>query len=209
MQHATISCPGVFAEDDTIQSWARRYREIDPVVYEGDPVLPNLNTSQIRAMAVMIGERLSLIQGPPGTGKTKTIVETVRLLKVDFKVPHTLLVCTYTNSALDHLVEGFVERGLKPLRVGDPMQDGLKEYTLHYQFEIHPGKPEYDSLEQKKEQLESKLRRQLDSKRRKEQLESILEEGQLESEPRKEVESKLEKAKQEYSEHEIRDLRRK
>jgi len=54
---------GAFKEDVRIQSWARRYAEIDPVVVEGDPVLTSLNSTQRRAMALMIGQRASLIQG--------------------------------------------------------------------------------------------------------------------------------------------------
>ena len=74
-----IAYPGHFSEHCPLQSWAQRYRHPDPIVVEGDPELSDLNVSQIRAIAAMIGERISLIQGPPGTGKTRTIVETVRL----------------------------------------------------------------------------------------------------------------------------------
>jgi hypothetical protein len=58
-----LSDAGVFKDDIRIQSWARRYAEIDPVVVEGDPVLEGLNSTQLRAMALMIGQRISLIQG--------------------------------------------------------------------------------------------------------------------------------------------------
>lgn len=54
---------GVFSEDLRIQSWARRYSHANPVRVEGDPVLDGLNSTQIMAMAMMIGERMSLIQG--------------------------------------------------------------------------------------------------------------------------------------------------
>lgn len=53
---------GAFAGNQMIQSWARRYQKENPVVMEGDPKL-NLNRAQIRAIATMLGERLSLIQG--------------------------------------------------------------------------------------------------------------------------------------------------
>ena len=55
---------------------------------------------------------------PPGTGKTRTIIETVKLLKAHFEVPQPLMICTYTNVAVDNLVEGLMKAGLKPLRVG-------------------------------------------------------------------------------------------
>lgn len=92
---------GAFKGDMRIQSWAKRYSEVNPVRVEGDPILSGLNATQTRAVAMMIGERISLVQGvwakltyfqmrklirlllqPPGTGKTKTIIETVKLLKV-------------------------------------------------------------------------------------------------------------------------------
>jgi hypothetical protein len=57
---------GAFKEDMRIQSWARRYMRPNPVIVEGDPVLEGLNATQIRAVATMIGERLSLIQGVGG-----------------------------------------------------------------------------------------------------------------------------------------------
>ena len=54
---------GAFKDDLRIMSWARRYREVEPVRVEGDPVLSGLNGTQIRAIAMMIGERISLVQG--------------------------------------------------------------------------------------------------------------------------------------------------
>ena len=53
---------GAFKDDMRIMSWARRYMRPNPVRVEGDPCLP-LNASQIRAVATMIGEGMSLIQG--------------------------------------------------------------------------------------------------------------------------------------------------
>jgi hypothetical protein len=53
---------GVFKEDMRIMSWAERYMRPNPVRVEGDPRLP-LNVSQVRAVATMVGEAMSLIQG--------------------------------------------------------------------------------------------------------------------------------------------------
>lgn len=138
---------GAFADNCLIRSWATRYRRPNPVVVEGDPDLSGLNASQIRAMATMIGERISLVQGPPGTGKTKTIVDTVKLLKGTFEVPQPLLVCTYTNAAVDNLLENIAAAGLKPLRYGTESNgvSGLEEYMLEVQFDKHPLKPDYDA----------------------------------------------------------------
>ncbi|KAG0707217.1 P-loop containing nucleoside triphosphate hydrolase protein [Suillus ampliporus] len=150
---------GAFKEDMYIQSWARRYSRINPIVIDGDPVLEGLNVTQMRAIAMMIGERISLVQGPPGTGKTKTIIEAVKLLKVYFEVHHPLLVCTYTNVAVDNLVEGFAAAGLKPLRVGfgGKIKSSLYEHTLDAKLEAHPLKPKADQLLKEQESAERKL----------------------------------------------------
>ena len=59
-----ILSPGIFSLDQRIHSWARRYRVPGhPVVVEGDPDLGALNATQRRAVAVMVGERVSLVQG--------------------------------------------------------------------------------------------------------------------------------------------------
>lgn len=59
-----VSPPGLFYNDQRIQSWARRYSVSNtPVVVEGDPLVEGLNPTQRRAVAHMIGERVSLVQG--------------------------------------------------------------------------------------------------------------------------------------------------
>lgn len=150
---------GAFKEDMHIQSWARRYSRINPIVIDGDPVLEGLNATQIRAIAMMIGERISLVQGPPGTGKTKTIIEAVKLLKVHFEVHHPVLVCTYTNVAVDNLVEGFAAAGVKPLRVGfgAKIKSCLHEYTLDAKLEAHPLRVKVEQLLKDQENVEKKL----------------------------------------------------
>ncbi|KAK2466612.1 hypothetical protein APHAL10511_000870 [Amanita phalloides] len=150
---------GAFRDDMRIQSWARRYAEIDPLVLEGDPDLGGLNATQIRALALMIGQRISLIQGPPGTGKTKTIIEAVKLLKSYFEVPHPLLVCTYTNVAVDNLVEGLVRAGAKPLRVGfgEKVRPSLMQHTLDRQIETHGLQKELAPMVREEKKLEERL----------------------------------------------------
>ncbi|KDQ17106.1 hypothetical protein BOTBODRAFT_106235 [Botryobasidium botryosum FD-172 SS1] len=151
---------GIFYENQLIQSWAKRYRSENPLIMEGDPKL-DLNASQIRAIALMLGERLSLVQGPPGTGKTKTIAEAVKLLKVHFEVPEPILVCTYTNVAVDNLVEPLAAAGLRPLRVGfaGNVKPELRKYTLDARMEEHPLAPERKRLLEEVKELESKARR--------------------------------------------------
>ena len=54
---------GIFGDDMRIQSWARRYSRVNPVCVEGDPKLHGLNATQVRAIAMMVGERITLIHG--------------------------------------------------------------------------------------------------------------------------------------------------
>ncbi|KAJ7691122.1 P-loop containing nucleoside triphosphate hydrolase protein [Mycena rosella] len=160
-EHPSLSdTDGAFKDDQRIHSWARRYSQPTPLVMESDPPLQGLNTTQIRAMTLMIGQRVSLIQGPPGTGKTKTIIETIKLLKVHFEVPHPLLVCTYTNVAVDNLVEGLAASGVRPLRVGfgGKVKASLVEHTLEYKLEHHPLKPALDALAKQDEEVAQRIR---------------------------------------------------
>ncbi|KAI0314198.1 P-loop containing nucleoside triphosphate hydrolase protein [Amylostereum chailletii] len=145
---------GAFQEDMRVMSWARRYMREHPVRVEGDPALEGLNATQVRAVAMMIGQRASLVQGPPGTGKTKTIIETVKLLKTYFDVPAPLLVCTYTNVAVDNLVEGFAAAGLTPLRVSSSGRSkrSLYAHTLEAHLERHPRR---GALEKKTKEAEA------------------------------------------------------
>ncbi|KAF8553618.1 P-loop containing nucleoside triphosphate hydrolase protein [Imleria badia] len=149
---------GAFKDDMRIQSWARRYAQPNPIEMDGDPVLDRLNATQIRAVAMMIGERISLVQGPPGTGKTKTIVEAVNVLKAHFEVHHPILVCAYTNAAVDNLVEGLAGAGLKPLRIGfrGKVKDSLTEHTLDYKLDRHLFKSTVDRLLEEKRVAEKK-----------------------------------------------------
>ncbi|KAF7297208.1 hypothetical protein MIND_00953900 [Mycena indigotica] len=151
---------GAFKDDQRIYSWAQRYSKSSPLVMDGDPPLDGLNNSQIRAIAMMIGERLSLVQGPPGTGKTRTIIEAIKLLKLHFEVPHPLLVCTYTNVAVDNLVEGLAAAGLKPLRIGfaGQVRDSLHPHTMDFKLERHSLKATFDTIIKKQSEQSNYVR---------------------------------------------------
>ncbi|TRM69680.1 P-loop containing nucleoside triphosphate hydrolase protein, partial [Schizophyllum amplum] len=150
---------GIFKDDMRIQSWADRYSRPNPIAAEGDPELEGLNATQLRAVATMIGQRISLVQGPPGTGKTRTIIETVKLLKAHFEVPQPLMICTYTNVAVDNLVEGLVKAGLKPLRIGfgGKVQPDLLEHALDHKLSTHPARPAIDAAQEERRKLNTEL----------------------------------------------------
>ncbi|KIK55179.1 hypothetical protein GYMLUDRAFT_176062 [Collybiopsis luxurians FD-317 M1] len=154
---------GVFYDNMLIRSWASRYSRPNPIAIEGDPQfeeLDRMNDTQKRAMAIMLGERISLVQGPPGTGKTQTIIATVKLLKMFFQVPQPLLVCTYTNVAVDNLVEGLAKAGLKPLRAASAgkTKASLEKWTLEYQFAKHPRYPDWKRLEERAEKAAENIK---------------------------------------------------
>jgi hypothetical protein len=91
--------------------------------------------------------------------------------QVHFEVPHPILVCTYTNIAVDNLVEGLALSGIKPLRVGfsGKVKSSLREHTLDHKLEKHALKPELDKLAKKEEGLQKRvdsLRKKLEESRR-------------------------------------------
>ncbi|KAK0431659.1 P-loop containing nucleoside triphosphate hydrolase protein [Armillaria borealis] len=155
-----VETSGVFRDNQLIYSWAKRYMRPNPVVVEGDPVIDGLNATQVRAMAQMIAERFSLVQGPPGTGKTKTIIETIKLLKVHFETPQPILVCTYTNVAVDNLVEGFVAAGVNPIRVafGGKTRASLEPYTYEYKMQNHPLYSQAEKVSETIKELEGEVK---------------------------------------------------
>ncbi|KAL3136519.1 hypothetical protein ABBQ38_005768 [Trebouxia sp. C0009 RCD-2024] len=85
--------------------------------------MPNLNRSQQEAVAKAIFRRFTLWQGPPGTGKTRTLLA---FMEVMVKTPSMIfpfapiLACADTNAAVDNIVEGLVQRGVKVVRLGQP-----------------------------------------------------------------------------------------
>ena len=132
------SMGGLFVNDMRIRSWYERYARADPIVLDGDPDL-GLNASQLRAVAMMLRERVSLVQGPPGTGKTRTLVQTVSLLKQHFQVPHPILLAAHTNVAVDNLAEGCVRAGLRVVRAGSSTaaRDSIIPHTYEAQCQRH------------------------------------------------------------------------
>ena len=173
-----ISTPGFFVHHYDLMAWAHRYNRDSPYKQRGDPEIL-LNHSQVRAIAHMLSERISVVQGvstslvfefpfllmlprfkPPGTGKTRTIIEAIRLLKKYFKVHQPILVCTYTNAAVDNLVEGFVNAGLQPLRISPDgrVKESLIPFSLKGRLDAHPLQSEFLELKQQANEQRKKLR---------------------------------------------------
>lgn len=89
-----------------------------------------------------------------------TIISTIKLLKVSFQVPQPLLVCTYTNVAVDNLVEGLAKAGLKPLRAASAgkTKASLAQWTLEYQIEQHPNYPKWKDLDSRAKKLVDEIK---------------------------------------------------
>ncbi|KAL1116793.1 hypothetical protein AAG570_005264, partial [Ranatra chinensis] len=72
------------------------------------PIFKRLNRDQERAiLQVLAAESYILIRGMPGTGKTSTIAALIELLTA---LGQTVLVTSYTHSALDNILLGLVGR---------------------------------------------------------------------------------------------------
>ncbi|GJN91923.1 hypothetical protein Rhopal_004948-T1 [Rhodotorula paludigena] len=149
---ATETHSDVLRDNQLINSWIERYQRDDPIVLPGDPDL-GLNESQTKAIAMALGEKLSLIQGPPGTGKSQTIVSLIALLKLHFRVPSPILLAAPTHVSVDHLVLLLVRAGLNPLRCGkaSKVTPEAQPWTIERRQEQHPM---WDRLEQAREESE-------------------------------------------------------
>ncbi|KAI0687606.1 P-loop containing nucleoside triphosphate hydrolase protein [Cytidiella melzeri] len=160
-----LQMDGLFKDDSRIVSWARRYSQSDPIAVHGDPVLDGLNSTQIRAVAMMVDNRFCLVQGPPGTGKSKTIIETVKLLKKHFGVPHPILICTFTNVAVDNIIEGILSSSLHPLRVGTSgkIKPSLSKCVLENRLAVHPRAPDLEKARQQVQVTRNRMREMRES----------------------------------------------
>ncbi|OCF74278.1 hypothetical protein I204_04648 [Kwoniella mangroviensis CBS 8886] len=150
----------VLVKNQLIQSWTERYRRPGlPTEIEGDPKV-GLNESQMRAIAMMLSERLSLVQGPPGTGKTRVIIETIKLLKKHWQIPHPILVTAHTNVAVDNLLSGLRAHDIKALRFGaiNRIPEGYSEWTLDRMIGQHPS---WWSLEMARKEKDTLLEKKL------------------------------------------------
>lgn len=80
--------------------------------------------------------------------------------QVHFQVPYPILLCTYTNVAVDHLVEGLVAAALTPLRIGysGKVKASLEEHTLEHRLEAHSAAPELKRLKESAEAVVKRRR---------------------------------------------------
>ena len=91
---------------------------------------------------------------------------------------YPILLCTYTNVAVDNILEGLVgpETGINALRIGSSakVKASLMDYTLEANFDRHPRAPAFARKQKEAEDLEvqmSKLRLSIAATRKKGQRE--------------------------------------
>ena len=95
----------------------------------------HLNRSQMGALTHALTRRLTLVQGPPGTGKTHSAIEILTQMVRNRLCPFPILATSDSNIAVDNLLEGLANRGVRALRVGRPesIRDDLIEHSLDVQ----------------------------------------------------------------------------
>ncbi|GIJ82623.1 hypothetical protein Asppvi_001132 [Aspergillus pseudoviridinutans] len=98
-----------------------------------------LDRAQATALVNSLQHRIGLIQGPPGTGKSYTGVALIRVLLANKKQGKTnlgpVLCVTYTNHALDQLLEALIDKGVTSqiIRIGSQSKsDQLRFLNLRH-----------------------------------------------------------------------------
>ncbi|GLC67816.1 hypothetical protein PLESTF_000610500 [Pleodorina starrii] len=123
-----------------------------------DPQM-GLNMSQVRATALAMRHRVVLLQGPPGTGKTTTITRFIHHLKTNMRHSAAILACAQSNVAVDNLLEGLVDLGLRAVRVGQPVKvrESLRDATLDARILAHPGLEAIENMQTQLRDMRARL----------------------------------------------------
>lgn len=122
----------LFFADGDIQR-LRLVVDLAPPRFDGSvelPSCPRLNPNQVRAVhKVLQAQDYALILGMPGTGKTTVIVELIRKL---VEMGKSVLVTSYTHSAVDTILAKLTDDKFGVLRLGniDKVHPSVRKFTL-------------------------------------------------------------------------------
>jgi hypothetical protein len=112
-------------------------RDASALALEKYGALEGLNDSQQLAVQGASSNRLTLVQGPPGTGKTAVAIRILqhwaRLAASEAgngQIPCPILATSDSNIAVDNLVEGCANVGLRVVRLGRP--EAIRPELLRY-----------------------------------------------------------------------------
>jgi regulator of nonsense transcripts 1 len=129
--------PGESVCDDSNESEQQQIRDESRLALERYGALEGLNSSQRLAVLGAASNRLTLVQGPPGTGKTAVAIRVIQhwaklaMACTPFgENPAPILATSDSNIAVDNLVEGCANVGLRVVRLGRP--EAIRPELLQY-----------------------------------------------------------------------------
>lgn len=92
-----------------------------------------VNLSQMKALDMMFGNRISIVEGPPGTGKTQTILSFIANALINRK---TIAVVSNNNSATDNVFEKLEKNGYSFVAAPLGNADNVDRFFEGYHPEI-------------------------------------------------------------------------
>ncbi|KAF8523225.1 P-loop containing nucleoside triphosphate hydrolase protein [Gautieria morchelliformis] len=110
-------------------------QDLSGILKTGRPVL--LDDAQTSSLLSGLTQRVSLIQGPPGTGKS--FIGALLAKVLHDHTAKTILVCCYTNHALDQFLEDLMNVGIPKdhiVRLGGKATPRTEPLTLYNQKQV-------------------------------------------------------------------------